>query len=527
MRTEPRAPFTRPLGLAAAVALIAASSVALATSASASTTADLFAPHENTTAEGFSSYGSCPDLEEGQDGWHFVLRGNSTTFVSLTGSFDSDGDGTADITVSAPGPAGTIGPPTAKHAYLYTEAGWTLIDATAQVNGPEIIFNLSHTCPGDGGGDPLLAPEVRKEAASRYTSTYGWNVDKNVDDSFVTSMGTTHTANYTIDVTRSGPVNSDFEVFGLITITNPNSEASGVVQTITGVTDDLHEDGSAVCEPNPLFAVPFDLDPLDSVSVEYVCTLPNSTSTTASGTNSATVSWSVGDETKPNQVSNDAVWDFAEATVTTVNATASLSDSLAGDLGTFSGSDTVIYSLDFDVPARNCVTYDNTATLTFDTGTDTGSASVQICRPNNDGGFTIGYWQNRNGQAFVKNNTASVKAAIDARYNKSTAPLLPAPSTSNALAKWVYDTVTAPVAGKPIAMFDKQYLATVLSTVKSPDLLDVCIQVGPHGVSSVEDLLLDVKADYATLVADPVHREGVKDIFDDLNNNRRPLYECP
>jgi hypothetical protein len=221
------------------------------------------------------------------------------------------------------------------------------------------------------------------------------------------------------------------------------------------------------------------------------------------------------------------VWDFSDATVTTENDSAELTDTLAGDLGTFESSDTVEYSLEFDVPARNCVTYDNTATVTFDTGSDSDSASVQICRPNNDGGFTIGYWQNKNGQAFVKNNTASVKAAIDERYNKSTAPLLPAPSTSTALAKWVYDTVKAPVDGKPIAMFDKQYLATVLSTVKSPDLLDACIKVGPHGVSSVEDLLLDVKDVYATLVADPVHREGIKNIFDDLNNNRRPLYECP
>lgn len=521
------------------MALAVGGVVALAVPAAATTTADLFGPHKNQTAESHGSIGSCPDLEQGQDGWHFVLRGNSTTFVSLTASFDSNGDTVADTDVSAPGPDGTVGPPTAKHAYVYTPAGWTLVDATAQVNGTERIFNLSHTCPGDGTGNPgPKVPTVVKEASSRYTKTYDWTVGKKVDKSSVTAIGATHTANYTIDVTKSAPVLSGFEVFGSITITNPNSVESGIGLTITDVTDELHQDGSATCAPDPLFVTPFDLAPGNDASIDYVCSFADSTDPTLSGTNAATVSSKAGNEVLPSVVSNDAEWSFGDATVTTVNDSANLSDSLVGALGSFTGSSQVTYPLQLIVPATGCATYNNTATLTFETGSKTSSATVKVCRPTNDGGYTIGFWQNKNGQEVVKTNATASRAAIVARYNKSTAPLLsalptlsatPTNAQKDALAKWVYDTVKAPVAKARTAMFDKQYLANVLSTVKTPALLTTCIKapnLSGEQVLSIQDYQLYVKANYAAIVANDSLREAVKDTFDSVNNNAQGIYAC-
>jgi hypothetical protein len=531
---------TRAVAVATALAMLGALGIGVAATASAvGTPSTVKASQVPTTADGFNSYGECPepvgqDLDD-LDGWHFVANPGQATFASLTAYFDTDGVFSVDETTGAVTGANititlddAIQFPTDKHAYVYTPAaaGATLIWAEGDLIGGT-FFVLSHTCPGDGGEEPPLSlPRVSKTAETSYTKTYDWDVAKSVDDSYVTSIDYTHTANYEVVVTKSGPVLSDFVVSGEIEIANPNDTET---LTITNVTDSLHEDGDALCEPDPLFVVSFDLAPGASTSVDYTCTFPDSTSPTATGTNSAVVSSRVGDEVLPNSVSNDAIWDFAEATVDTFNETADLDDSVYGDLGTFSASDTVEYSVELDVPSKGCVTYPNIATLTFETGSATSSASVKVCRPNNTGGYTIGYWQNKNGQAFVKNNAAAVKAAIDARYNKSTAPLLPAPAGSTQLAKWVYDTVKAPVSGAPIAMFDKQYLATVLSTVKSPDLLDTCIVLDPVAHPdpiSVEDFLLAVKADYEDLVADPTHREGIKNTFDRLNNNAQPVYAC-
>ncbi|UGY93208.1 LPXTG cell wall anchor domain-containing protein [Streptomyces gobiensis] len=90
----------------------------------------------------------CPGIPEDQDGWHFVLPTNKAEFVKLTVTF-KDG-GTETLT--------DFGPPSAKHAYVGSAPGDTLIKVEAEVklNSPKEKldtglpfekFNLSHTCP--------------------------------------------------------------------------------------------------------------------------------------------------------------------------------------------------------------------------------------------------------------------------------------------------------------------------------------------------------------------------------------------
>jgi Domain of unknown function (DUF5979) len=100
--------------------------------------ANLKPAHVGATNPGFQT-GSCPDnpFNDNTWGWHFVLPGNSTTFVSLSASFQNAGIITQFLSF-----------PTGKHAYVWTPGPDTLLGATAVVDGPETEFNLSHVCTG-------------------------------------------------------------------------------------------------------------------------------------------------------------------------------------------------------------------------------------------------------------------------------------------------------------------------------------------------------------------------------------------
>src|SRR6266496_3159482 len=106
------------------------------------------------TAAGFGTHseqcGSIPDTE---DGWHFVLPGDFTVFVSLTVTFSPGG--TQTIT--------SFGPPTDKHAFAASAPGAVLESASAIVKtetGKKQVlwFNLSHTCPATA--TPTTTPTV-------------------------------------------------------------------------------------------------------------------------------------------------------------------------------------------------------------------------------------------------------------------------------------------------------------------------------------------------------------------------------
>ena len=106
------------------------------------------------TAAGFGTHseqcGSIPDTE---DGWHFVLPGDFTVFVSLTVTFSPGG--TQTIT--------SFGPPTDKHAFAASAPGAVLESASAIVKtetGKKQVlwFNLSHTCPATATPTPTPTP---------------------------------------------------------------------------------------------------------------------------------------------------------------------------------------------------------------------------------------------------------------------------------------------------------------------------------------------------------------------------------
>jgi hypothetical protein len=95
--------------------------------------------HVGSSNPGFEN-GECPDSLNGfLYGWHFVLPGNTTEFVSIDINYKNAGQVTSFISF-----------PTGKHAYVYTENPDTIISGFAIVEGSQIEFNLSHVCINEG-----------------------------------------------------------------------------------------------------------------------------------------------------------------------------------------------------------------------------------------------------------------------------------------------------------------------------------------------------------------------------------------
>ncbi|MFI6008480.1 LPXTG cell wall anchor domain-containing protein [Streptomyces sp. NPDC051243] len=117
-------------------------------------------PRTATTDDGGApqeSRDECPGIPEGQDGWHFVLPGNSTDFVKLTVTFEPGGQQVVT----------DFGPPSDKHAYVASQPGAELTSAVAEVRGGDLeLFNLSHTCPAEDGPVPSDTPDPTNGTSS-------------------------------------------------------------------------------------------------------------------------------------------------------------------------------------------------------------------------------------------------------------------------------------------------------------------------------------------------------------------------
>lgn len=151
--------------LAAAVA----GTLALASPAFADTGLTLNPDHKDTTAAEFAAENdedcSAPFTDSmTEDGWHFTWPAGGD-LSSLTATFNA-GSGNFNVVIT-----GTVGSPSTDgstwHGYLddtgagdfkfvdlWTQPGWTLVDATAAGTGADLEknnatrFNLSHVCLG-------------------------------------------------------------------------------------------------------------------------------------------------------------------------------------------------------------------------------------------------------------------------------------------------------------------------------------------------------------------------------------------
>ncbi|WP_153025490.1 LPXTG cell wall anchor domain-containing protein [Glycomyces albidus] len=162
-------------GVTAAAGLLG--SIALASPAQAAVaTIPINDGNVPTTAAEFGDQ-SCDqvpdDIAATEDGWVFVLpaaAGAEGNFISVTATFeDAEGD---EHVLTTDEDGGIVSGSGDNKAYIITPAGWTLVDAEAEVNDPDegAQFNLTHTCPGEPGEEPSSPGEEPSSPSEEPTS---------------------------------------------------------------------------------------------------------------------------------------------------------------------------------------------------------------------------------------------------------------------------------------------------------------------------------------------------------------------
>lgn len=235
---------------------------------------------------------------------------------------------------------------------------------------------------------------VTKTATPTFTRTYAWDISKDVDKTLVKQIGGTATFNYTVDAWQTGFSDSDWALNGTITVTNPN-DWEDVTVTLSDSLSECTLESTEVTVPAS-----------GSVDVNYACTFASG----AGGTNTATAEWDkVAYYTPSDSASGSADYAFVTPTKL-VDQIVTITDTFDGvttTLGTLTATDqtpwasaTYTYSHTVNVPTWNCKTYDNKAEI-YETG-QYDVESVKVCGPIKTGALTMGFWQNKNGQAIIK-----------------------------------------------------------------------------------------------------------------------------
>jgi hypothetical protein len=343
-----------------------------------------------------------------------------------------------------------------------------------------------------GEVEPGLALTVTKDAAGAYDNTYKWNIDKSVDKTVVKQVGGNATFNYTVTVGHEAGAISNVSVTGKIDVFNPNIDADNntVPVDITGVSDTLSDNTAcAVTDGGPQTLT------APKTSFAYTCALAGLPQ--GGLDNTVTVGW---DEqfldNGADLAADTADWTFHGISFTenTVDECVNVTDSYAGVLGSACVGDAnpkaFTYSRTIAVPAYDCVSYGNTATFkTNDTGvTGTAEQSVKVCGPVKTGALTIGFWQNKNGQAII---TGQAKTGVcpSATWLRQYAPYqnLAATSTCAQTATYVTNAIkAASSAGTTMnPMLKAQMLATSLDVYFSDPALGGNKISAPHPIGGV------------------------------------------
>jgi hypothetical protein len=336
---------------------------------------------------------------------------------------------------------------------------------------------------------------VTKTATPSFTRTYTWTIGKTVEGKHPSvsynQTGSSRTLTYVVTVTKSGGTDSAWQVTGAITVKNPNDwEAI----TLTGVADAIDNGGSCTITSGSATA---SIPAGGSEKLGYKCTYASAPSP-ASFTNKATASWDKTAASTPDgQASGIATGAFNTPTKLIHNSV-SLSDlytttpsplpagfgaALSGGTlpsGEISGSRTYSYTYAVTVP-HNCLTLNNKAEfIATDDATYKGSdsTSATVCRvPVTTGALTMGFWQNKNGQAIITGGASTSGVCNSATWLRQYAPFqdLSATASCSTVATYVTNVIKAATCTSTSktcnAMLKAQMLATALDVYFSDPAL--------------------------------------------------------
>ena len=356
-----------------------------------------------------------------------------------------------------------------------------------------------------------------KTATGSFTRTFSWRLEKSVvGESAKTTTANTATFNYAVTATKSAGVDSGFVVSGQVQVFNANDS----VVTGVAVTDAI---GATVCTVTGGATT---IVAGGSATFDYTCNLPNTTTAQTTGTNVATITWDKSSINSPlGSTTASAPFDFSAAPTLVKNCT-TVTDSITGTAGSLTlgspcATTTFNYSRTVVVPATGCLVYTNTAVESASGTWDT--ADVTVCRAN-PYGFTIGYWQNKNGQAKIAGAAATGLCTYLATFSDVLGTIA---NCNTTLAQYVYDAIKAANAsGDGAAMFRAQFLATALSVYFSPSKalgsMSIMVPTGieADGCMTINALLAYGNTNHATLLAgDKALFMTVKSLYDAINNN--------
>jgi hypothetical protein len=371
-------------------------------------------------------------------------------------------------------------------------------------------------CTTDCGPPPAADLFGSKTATPNFTREFNWTITKSVDNCQVTlahpngcgDVSSPQTLNYTIVVMKDSGHDSGWLVKGNITVTNPAQGDASKVK----VSDSVLSGPDCTVSPDTVNG----LDPVlggtllagDTAIYPYECDFASDPGT-GTWTNEATVSWdpvlSDGSTTTNSSFTADRTFAFSSPTTTihdcvnvsataVVTATGSASAALkAGNSRPneqICASKTYTYAVILTI-TNGCVTVDNTAAFAVtdkeDTNgdtDDTGSSEVvtHACGPV-AGALTMGFWQNKNGQAIITGQ-AKTGACPSATWLRQYNPFqdLSATATCSAVGTYVYNVIKAANCAVAInyggykgsycnAMLKAQMLATALDVYFSDPAL--------------------------------------------------------
>ncbi|WP_029145653.1 LPXTG cell wall anchor domain-containing protein [Microbacterium luticocti] len=399
------------------------------------------------------------------NGWSYGLSTTQGTLgdASVTTSQQSGQNGFASTTFTA---TATATPTISVTEHL--KSGYTidtdktlcLVDgkkATISWSGTTASFSgkpgVSMSCTFVNKVIPRQNLTVTATATPSYDRDYDWTISKDVDRTSAEVVpGHDATFHYTVTATKSAAKDSHFVVAGTITVTNPNN----VAVPLTGISDTIP---GATCTITGSTTVPAN----GHIDVAYTCTMPASTAATSTGTSTATVTWAKTDfPGTTGSATATAGYDFASVTPTTTDDTATVGDSATefGGDRTIDKTTTFPYTVDFgkDVPAGQCDTYDNTATLTpSDSAATTAKQSVKVCA---GADLTVS-------KTVVSSLTRTYAWSLDKQVDKTTAT-----ANDDGTATFHY-TVTA----TPGAYTDSLWAMSGTITVANPNAWDVTATV--------------------------------------------------
>ncbi len=318
-------------------------------------------------------------------------RFNDSTSFDLDDSADSDTGANLPDSVTY-----TVAPSTVIITEDDLPAGWNLssiscIGAAAIRSGSSITFELVDndkvTCTFTNTKTTYQELTLQKDVQASYDRDYDWDLVKSLAEGQEATVKATATGvevDYNVVATASEAQDSNFELFGSITVSNPNDTAmTGVslVDQLDGANCVISLSGSPITNP-------VTVQPGENVYT-YECELPEGTSATSAGTNAVSATWDADAYYGTDgEASATADYDFASVAPTVTDEEVTVTDS-EFDLSGLEGGNTVTagqspktfaYTIEWDGVLGECTDYMNIASLATDDGeTLTDDATVEIC----------------------------------------------------------------------------------------------------------------------------------------------------